>query len=164
MVSDQAVRELTVDDVFDPDEPLAVIVDDATPLRDVLANLDAREDLNAVLVVDTRERLLGAITRADLAAWMSTALDTSPVADAFPWGELIEALKKASAEDACNPRSGELAVEPTEPLEHALRNMLMGQLATLPVVDPDGRVLGELELGRVLSAVADAAGASGSRW
>lgn len=145
-----SVQGTTVDEVYEEALGRGAIVDAATPLADVVDTLEFKEALEAVYVVDHRDRYVGVITRSDLLGWLEHNLQAPQSRDAFPWAALGESVGGASAEDAVNPRSRQIPVEPREPLEAALRNMLAGRLTVVPVVSPDGDVEGELTLTRAL--------------
>lgn len=155
---EDAVEGRTVEDVYEADLRLGAIVDDSAPLIDVAETLDYEEALDAIYVVDTRDRYLGIVTRSDLLGWLEQELSSPQTRTGFPWDRLRETMEKARAADAVNPASREAAVEPRDPLERAVRNMLSSSLTVVPVVTPEGDIEGELALTHVLREVKAAPG------
>lgn len=147
---ERSVESTTVDDVYEETLQRGAIVDAATPLTDVVEALEYKEAMRALFVVDPRERYVGVITRTDVLGWLEHNLEAPQAHDAFPWDALGDSVRAASAEDAINPRSAEVPVEPREPVDAAVRKMLTGRLAVVPVVHPDGSIKGELTLTRAI--------------
>lgn len=150
-----SVEGVTVDEVYEEALGRGAIVDASTPLTDVVDALEFKEVLDALYVVDHRDRYVGVITRSDLLGWLEHNLEAPQSRDAFPWDALADSIQAGRAEDAIHPRSGQIPVEPREPIEGALRKMLAAGLTVLPVVSPDGDVEGELTLTRALRHAID---------
>lgn len=142
-----SVQQTTVEDVYEDQLRRGAIVDASTPLADVVEMLDYQEALRAVYVVDARDRYVGVVTRSDLVGWIDHNLDQQGV---FPWDEMAEAVPGTRAEDAVHPGSREIPVEPTEPVEHAMRSMLSAGVTVAPVVTAEGSIEGELTITRAM--------------
>lgn len=150
---ESSIPRTTVDEIYEEQLGHGAIIDDSTPLSEVVDALHYKEALEALYVVDPRERYVGVITRRDLVGWVEHTLEAPQSRDAFPWDGLAKRARQARAEDAVNPRSREIPVEPGEPLERALRQMLSASLTVVPVVAADGSIQGELLLTRALQHV-----------
>ena len=59
-------------------------------------------------------------------------------------------MRAGTAKDVIRPDSQETALRANDPLDRALRLMLEMDLLAVPVVDDEGRILGDLTLSRVL--------------
>jgi CBS domain-containing protein len=155
---EDAVEGKTVDEVYEGDLRRGAVVSDSTPLLEIVETLDFQEPLEALYVLDAREVYYGLITRSDLLGWLEQELGAPQGRTGFPWDRVGEALAGAHASDAVNPDSRNVPVEPRDPLDRALRNMMMASLTVVPVLNPDGGLEGELELTRVLREVESASG------
>lgn len=140
----------TVDEIHETDLQRGTIVSHTTSIADVTETLDYRPDLEAVYVVDTRDRYAGIVTTTDVLAWMDHNLPATGDEDG---ARVAEGLRETAIEEARNPASGRVLVEPTAPVEHGLQRMREGNLPVIPVVEPDGSIVGELTLTRVLTHI-----------
>lgn len=145
------LHRTTVEDLHESDLRRGTILAASASLRDVVEALDYKPDLAAVYVVDARDRYVGLVTRSDLAAWIDHNLAPTAEAGGLDGEGLADRISQAGAEEAVHPRSTEVAVEPSEPVEHALRRMIETGLPVVPVVDAEGSVLGELRTPRLLT-------------
>ena len=68
---------------------------------------------------------------------------------------LAQLVRAAKASDAIHPGSENVAVRPEDTLDLALQLMLQADLITVPVLYPDGRILGDLTLSCVLHYLLD---------
>jgi len=64
-------------------------------------------------------------------------------------------VRAAKGSDAIHPGSENVAVRPEDTLDLALQLMLQADLITVPVLYPDGRILGDLTLSCVLHYLLD---------
>lgn len=142
----------SVEQIHEPDLPRGTVIAASTPLSEVVETLDFKPDLQALYVVDPRDRYVGVITREDVAGWIDHNVDARGL-EGPDAARLSDALGRASAQDAVHPRSADLPVEPSEPIEHALRRMVQAGIPVAPVVEPDGSIVGEIPLTRVLRRV-----------
>jgi CBS-domain-containing membrane protein len=155
---EDAVEGKTVGEVYEDDLRRGAVVSDSTSLSEIVETLDFQGPLEALYVLDPREVYYGLITRPDLLGWLEQELASPQGRTGFPWDRAGEALSNAYASDAVNPNSRNVPVEPRDPLDRALRNMMTASLTVVPVLDPDGGIEGELSLTRVLREVEDASG------
>lgn len=155
---EDAVEGKTVGEVFEGDLRRGAVVSDSTPLPEIVETLDFQGPLEALYVLDAREIYYGLVTRSDLLGWLEQELASPQTRTGFPWTELGEVLEGAHAGDAVNPDSRNVPVEPRDPLDRALRNMMQASLTVVPVLNPDGGLEGELRLTRVLREVQGADG------
>jgi CBS domain-containing protein len=147
---EDAVEGKTVGEVYEDDLRRGAVVSDSTPLPDIVETLDFQGPLEALYVLDPREIYYGLVTRSDLLGWLEQELASPQTRTGFPWDRLDDVLADAHASDAVNPDSRNVPVEPRDPLDRALRNMMTSSLTVVPVLNPDGGIEGELSLTRVL--------------
>lgn len=149
--------KLHVRDVFDPARTLALIVDEDTPFEEVIRRFAERTDLRGIFVVDAKRRLTGVITRTDLLSWASLVFRSPGPPSRVGWGRLFRLARATTAKEACQPHSHLSRVSPDDPLDEALARMVAHKLIDLPVVDADGRILGDLRLTELLVKALDVA-------
>lgn len=142
----------TVDELYEDQLRRGAVVDDSAPLAEAVRTLDYQDALQALYVVDTRERYAGVVTRETVLAWLSHDLAGPAALDTTTLDALAERAQEAAVEDAVHPKSRRIPVEPHEPALHALRSMLEASLPVVPVVAADGSLRGELTLTRVLAS------------
>ena len=127
-----------------------------TSLEYVVGRFAREPSLRGVFLVDSRQRLSGVLTRADLMKWAHLQLfggkgrHDIAISDFF---RIIDA-KKAKGLVTTDPRS--IAVKESDNLQTALDKMLDYEEDVLPVVDKDFRILGDLRLSEVLLKVIEA--------
>jgi len=127
-----------------------------TSLEYVVGRFAREPNLRGVFLVDSRQRLSGVLTRADLMKWAHLQLfggkgrHDIAISDFF---RIIDA-KKAKDLVTTDPRS--IAVKESDNLQTALDKMLDYEEDVLPVVDKDFRILGDLRLSEVLLKVIEA--------
>lgn len=153
MVERTSLHRTPVENLHESDLRRGTILAASASLKDVIHTLSHKSDLAAVYVVDARDRYVGIVTRSDLVGWLDHNLDTAAGGADLDGAVLAERIRQAGAEDAVHPRSAEVALEPHESVEHALRRMIVTGLPVVPVVDAEGSIMGELELPRLLTHV-----------
>ena len=151
MAAKQQNRRLRVRDVFSIDRSLALVVDEDTPLKEVIRKFAERADLRGIFVVDGNRRLAGVITRGDLLAWARLAFGPRGPESRFSWDRLRRLTEATTAKEACSRYCHLSAVRPDDPLETALIHMISYELIDVPVVDKEGRILGDIRLTEILA-------------
>lgn len=145
------VDATTVDELYEEQLPRGAIVDASTPLAEAVQALDYKGALQALYVVDTRERYAGVVTRGTVLEWLAHDLEGPAAVDTATLDGLGERTREATVEDAVHPKSRRIPIEPSEPALHALRSMLQTSLPVVPVVTADGSLEGELTITRLLA-------------
>ncbi len=143
---------LRVQDVFDIDRSEAIVVPKQTSFTEVVRKFAGHNDLRGVFVVDGKQRLAGVITRQDLLHYAAEKLGV-PDPDPRAWRDMYRVMTAATAIDACRRGSEGCAVTVDEPLETVLRHMFESELIDIPVVDSDGKIIGDVRLTEVLTKV-----------
>ncbi len=93
------------------------------------------------------------ITRRDLLLCAQVRLGTALSGPSHSRNRLLrlaELMRAGTAKDTIRPDSQEAAVQADDLLDRALRLMLEMDLLAVPVVDDEGRILGDLTLSGVL--------------
>lgn len=145
----------TVDAIYEEQLSHDRVVDASQPLEDIVSAFTFQSTVEALYVVDTSDRYVGVITERTLLKWLRHNLEGPLALDRANPSKLGKLFEGATAEEAVHPRSGELPVEPHEPLMHAVRSMLSSSLVVAPVVAADGSLKGELRFVRVAQHALD---------
>ncbi|GAB4524674.1 MAG: hypothetical protein Kow0047_34220 [Anaerolineae bacterium] len=147
------MEPIRVRNVFTPGHSLAMNVHPDTRFDRILRQFAETEWLRSVFVVDEDERLIGVITRADILHWAQAKLGgvlQSPHFEPEDIVRMVQLMRATTAREAIHPRSDEAAVQLDTLLSHALRKMIDLDLVAIPVVDEEGRVIGDLTLSNAL--------------
>lgn len=159
-----ALNELTVQDVFRIDQSPSLILRPDDSFAQAIERFARLPDLRGIFVVDAGDHLLGVITRADLLDWARVRLDMAlqtPLGDADKTLRLVSLIGASTAGQVMHPDSQKAGIMPGDSLAQALRQMIELNLIVLPVVDEEGRLLGDLKLSELLTVVLNRNGAAG---
>ena len=135
----------------------SVMVRESDSMDSVLAQFAGRTGLRSIFVTDDEGRLVGVITRSDLLDWTKLRLG-AVLTGALTQDRLMrlsQLVRAATARDAIHPGGPVVSVGPDADVGEALHEMLEADLTALPVVDGQGRILGDLTLSDVLRHVLD---------
>ncbi len=122
-----------------------------TPLEEVINRFAHEPGLRGIILIDSNKRYSGIITRRDLVKWARFKLfggKGRPDISAWYYFHIVEAEK---AKELLTTDQWSLAVNETDNLQTALDKMLDHDIGVLPVVDGEGRILGDITLSDVLS-------------
>ena len=140
-------------DVYDPELAVSVAVSADEPLEDVLRRFAKKPSLQAIFVTNEADQLIGTISRSDLLDWVrmhqGTLSDSTSRAPDHA-RQLAACIRVAVARDTVHPGTGKTAVRFDDSVDCALSIMLDLDLSAIPVVDAEGRVIGDLSLSQVL--------------
>lgn len=154
-------KDLCLRDVYDPEYKASVVVPADEPFENVLHRFAEESSLRGIFVTDEAGQLIGTITRSDLLNWVRLRLGTAwRVERRRPDHalQLARLVRTATARDAISPGSEKAAVRLDDPVDFAVRNMLELDLVAIPVIDDEGRVIGDITLSHVLRNLLDAVG------
>lgn len=145
--------KLLVRDVFHSEPMFSLIVEESTPLKEVIIKFAEREELRGIFVINKEQRLTGVITRSDLLIWTRLKFGLKGSEDFFQWRHVFEVAQATMAKDICCKDSDKTFVHPDTPLEEALMMMQNRELIDIPVVDKEGRILGDVHLSDILAKI-----------
>lgn len=152
-----AAKDRTVGDVRAVDEVHGLLVEPDTPVREVVSRLSRQPTAGVVFVVDEDRTLLGVLTRRDLLSWAGLQVGVDVAGERVRWMEVLDVARARTAGDLLRRGGKPLSVRMDDSLETALVRMLRQDVADLPVVDGDGRVVGGVRLSELLEAALEAA-------
>lgn len=143
------MKTIRVEEVYGLHGTASTSVCEDISMEGVISRFAYEPDLRAISLVDSRQRFVGVITRADLLKWSTIILLRGKVGVA----SVGEARRLVSATKANDLRRSDwplLGVWETDTLETAVNQMLSCNEETIPVLDSEGRILGDLRLSEVL--------------
>lgn len=144
------MRHIKVQEVFDPKDMLSVVVPEDDSLEDVIRRFAEAPSLRGIFLVDSRQRFAGVITRADLLKWAQYRLGGGPGSDRLSVGEIFRLVYATRAKDLAHGDWRTLGVRPTDTLDRALHQMITNEEIDIPVLDQEGKILGDLRLSQIL--------------
>jgi CBS domain-containing protein len=144
------MKRILVKEVYKSHGTASVALPEDTPLEDVIARFAHEPVLRGIFLVDSQQRLAGVITRMSLMKWVHFQLfGGRPTKTASPW-EVFRFVGAAKAKDLSSRDWKSLPVVETDSLQTALERMIEHNEGVVPVVDTEGKILGDLRLPEVL--------------
>ncbi|MDD5501436.1 MAG: CBS domain-containing protein [Candidatus Omnitrophica bacterium] len=119
-------------------------------LEDVIGTLIREPSLRGIFLVNSKQRLVGMVTRLDLIRWAHLNLTGGKGRHEIPISELFRIVDARKAKDLASGDPHVLAVRENDTLQAALDKMLDYEEDVIPVLDSEGKVSGDLRLSEVL--------------
>jgi len=145
------MKNVTVGEVHRIHGVVTCSIHEDTPLEEVINRFVNEPGLRGIILIDSNKRFSGVITLRDLEKWARFKLfggEGRPDTSAWYFFRIVEAKK---AKELLTTDQWSLAVNETDNLQAALDKMLDYDTGVLPVVDGEGRILGDITLSDVLS-------------
>jgi predicted transcriptional regulator len=117
-------------------------------IEEVLAHLVHNTGLCGIFVIDSEGLVSGVITRSTLVRWARVCM--SDLSGHVPVGDIFRMVSVAKARDLAVGDGRTLGVRRTDPLSKVLHQLTSYDISAIPVVDADGRIIGDLTIGQVL--------------
>lgn len=157
------MKPVKVKDVYEKAGTAAVLAYESSCLEDVLQHFSQESGLRGIFVTDDSGHLTGVITRRDLLYWIRLRLGTAvkgPLTTdtILRMAHLVHAT---TAGDIVHAGGAEVSIRPDDSLDQALRIMLNADIISLPVVDDEEKILGDLNLSDVLRHLLELEGSTG---
>jgi len=153
------METIKVRDVYDPQDMVTAIFPEDVPLSDIITKLADDPCLRGIFLVDSRLRFAGVITRSDLLKWayLRVGEQVGSIGVRISRRDIFDLVISGKAQDVARGDWRTLGVRPDDNLEEALRQMFEHDAIDLPVLDQNGKILGDLRLSRVLREAVKAA-------
>jgi CBS-domain-containing membrane protein len=148
---------IRVRDVFELHGTASISVSDDTSLGEVVTRLAADASLRGICLVDSSQRFVGMITPPDLLKWTAFRLGSwFPAPGRLSAARVLDIVSATKAKDLARGDWHSLGVRPNDTLGSALKQMIEHEVDTIPVLDAEGRILGDLRLSEVLGKALEA--------
>jgi len=144
------MKPILVEELYHLSEPASLSVPEGTPLQEVVARLAQEPDLRAIFLVDSQERFAGTIRRADLLKWLYFQLFGRLGVEKGSTGEIIHLAFATKAKDLARGDWRYFGVKVSDTIQDALERMIAYGDAIIPVLDNEGKVLGDLRVTEIL--------------
>lgn len=142
---------LRVKDVYNSDMH-SLVVDKDTPVEDVIKSFVKKPELRGIFIVDEKKQLIGVITRHDLVTWAKFMAGVPQAKNVNDISESIRVLSK-TAEGMIRKETKNAAVKLDDNINTALDKMISLDLIDVPVVNGKDKVVGDLQLVKILKAI-----------
>jgi predicted transcriptional regulator len=144
--------KLFVKDVFES-RTLSLIVDEEEQINEIIKHYAEDPSLSGIFVVDKKQKLKGVITRNDLLQWAKFKIGADIGSATVYVDEINRYAFSTTAKEIMYRYSVETFVKPEDSLESALDMMLNEDILSIPVVDEEKKIVGDLTLSEVLNAI-----------
>jgi CBS domain-containing protein len=128
----------------------SISVDEDTSLEGIIGTFAQQPSIRGVFLIDKNLRFVCMITRIDLIRWTHLQLSGGKGMDRVPIWDILRLVEARKAKDIAMSYRGTISVKETDTLQSALNQMLVHEEDILPVLDQEGKVLGDLRLSEVL--------------
>ncbi|MBM3944740.1 MAG: CBS domain-containing protein [SAR202 cluster bacterium] len=144
------MNKITVREVFDPKNNASAIVPAEEPLKDVITRFARDMKLRGVFVTDPIGRFSGVITRNDLLKWTHLQLGSSRGDITMSPRDIYRLASSTKAQDLATGDHTNYGVRLDDDISMALKMIIEHGEIDLPVLDKDGRILGDLKISQIL--------------
>jgi CBS-domain-containing membrane protein len=144
------MKPILVEEVYQLSEPASLSVPEGTSLQEVVTRLALMPELRAVFLVDSHERFAGTLRRADLLKWLYFQLFGKFGVEKESTGEVLRVALATKAKDLARGDWRYFGVTPSDTIQTALERMIAYGDAIIPVLDNEGKVLGDLRVTGIL--------------
>jgi len=119
-------------------------------LEEAIGTLVREPSLRGIFLVDSYQKFVGMLTRINLVRWAHLNLTGGKGRHDIPISEFFRIVDARKARDMSNTDRKNIPLKESDTIQTALDKMLDYEEDVLPVLDSDGRVLGDLRLSEVL--------------
>lgn len=142
-------RILRVRDVFDSTKMDSLIVNENETLEKTVARFAERPPLRGIFLVDEGMQLKGVVTRADLLNVIKLKLGKD--LGGLPLRIfLLKSIRDVKIKNITSMLSRKAYVKLDDPMERVLELMINMDLITIPVIDDENNIAGDLKLSEIL--------------
>ena len=136
-------QKIMVKDIHDIKSLHSEIIEPDKNINQVLCRFADRADLGGIFVVDANKKLKGVITKTTLLNFAKLKLGGH-----LRIGDMKRLIMATNANDIASPWP--ISVKPEEDVLKALDLMLEYDLIDVPVVDREGRIIGDIQLSEIM--------------
>lgn len=144
------MKSIKIREIFDPARTLSVTVPETETLENVIVKFAADARLRGVFLMDSKKRFAGVITRSDLLRWAALKLRRGHDIEELTAGHILTLVTATRARDLAKGDWLTLGVKLEDDLGKALDQMLENDEIDIPVIDDEGRILGDIKISEVL--------------
>lgn len=146
------MKRITVGQIHNKHGAAFKPVRESTPLDTVIGTFAAGASVQSVFVVDESGFYKGAVTRKDLLRWLAVKVVGGESSRSLSVGNMRQILFAADVNDLVSGGARVPSISESTNLEQALRVMMDSDEPVLPVVDGEGKLVGDLRVSEILNA------------
>ena len=146
------MKRITVGQIHNRHSAAFKPVRESTSLDTVVGTFAAGASVQSIFAVDESGFYKGAITRKDLLRWLAIKVVGGESSRSLSVGHMRQILFAADVNDLLRSGARVPAVSESMNLEQALGAMLDSDEPVLPVVDSEGKLVGDLRVSEILNA------------
>ena len=144
-------KPILVEEVYRRQSTASVAIPETAPLRQVISKFAYEPGFRGLFLVDSHQRFVGAITRTVLLRWAQ--LQLGGVGKDYMSGEVFRLVFATKAKDVAVGDWRSLGVRTGDTVETALDQMIKYEVGSIPVLDSEGKIIGDLRLSEILNKV-----------
>ncbi len=145
------MKNIQIKDFFDLHGKASTVVPADAALNYVVALLGHERNLQGIFMVDSDQKYLGMVSRIDLLKWTQYQLYGGSRKADVRLSEVYRLIFARKAKDIATPNSKTYFVKETHTLQDALDLMIIFEEDIIPVLDENGRIIGDLSLSEILA-------------
>jgi CBS domain-containing protein len=129
----------------------AYSISEDTPVVEVINRYKHDPRLRGIILIDSNKRFSGIISRRDLLQWARYKLFGGEKRRSISAWDIFRIAEAMKAKELVSTNQRSLAVNETDNLQTVIDKMFDHHIGVLPVVDGEGRILGDITVSDVLS-------------
>lgn len=145
------METIQVKEIYKLHGKASMSVPEDTNLDYVVALLGHERHLQGVFMVDSNGKFVGMVSRFDLLRWTQLKLYGGKKMKNISMNELLSLMKATKSKDLEIHDSGSFSLKEEDTLQAALDLMIGYEEDIIPVLDSEGRIIGDVSLSELLS-------------
>ena len=143
------MKDISVRDVYKLHGTATIAMDEESALEDIIARFANEPSIRGVFLVDEEQRFAGVISRSAILKWADYQLYGKWKAG-VPSSEVTNKISAVKAKYLARGDWKSLGVKEGDNLAEAFKQMMSFGEDVVPVIDKDGRIIGDLRLSELL--------------
>lgn len=144
------MKAIPVEDAYKVYGTASASIPEDAPLKEVVERFGCEPGLRGIFLVDSSQQFVGMITRADLLKYVRVRIIGGGGTRAVSGKEIARFVLATNAKHIARGDRRSLGVKPSDTLQTALDQMITWEEDILPVLDSEGKILGDLRLSELL--------------
>ena len=146
------MRRILVKDVYQPHVTASILVTEDIALGDIISKFAHEPGIRGVFLIDEEQRFAGIISRIAITKWAEFQL-FGKWKNGIPAPEIANLFDLVKAKHLAHGDWHSLGIKECDTLEKAFELMMRLGEDVIPVLDEDGKIIGDLRLSEVLLKV-----------
>ncbi|MFN3622018.1 MAG: CBS domain-containing protein [Nitrososphaerales archaeon] len=143
------MKKLLIKDIYNPEKTVALIVKEDENFTNIVKKFVEEPYIRGLFVIDKSGRYVGFIKRESILQWAKVKLGDVSGLEEY----IFKFSKDAIAKQLIYPHSEKATISPEDDAVKCLRLMLSYDLTDIPVVDKNGKILGDVTIPELIAKV-----------